>query len=281
MKFNKIMMIMLLATSLAACKKDTGIPVSRAEEATAIPVPKGFKVLTTEDLRKDFLQKGMLPGEINLALANIKLSIRPEELGQTAAEINRKLKEPAPKANTENGAPNIMEAALVENNLIDADFALYPAVNSPNPWTGQQENYQYYAYSGNHWYWNQAPSGDTYGYSTHRQGNFFYFKDHNPIAGLYNCRYSSTAWFAWRPSNNACYHNVVLYYWNGATWVLIYNVLNFRNAANVFQTTSDISADWRFGSEYFLVGVGIQASGWNPPGWSPWRTQHVQFRMYW
>jgi hypothetical protein len=296
---KKIIIVLAMAASLAACRKEADLPQTTADLPKGLQgVPKGFKVLTPSDLRASLRQQGMLPAQVDFIVASTKFTIRPEEQGQTAAELNAKL-EKALSGNQGNQEetgmastnpyqtsypiPSILTASMVQDNFVNSAFTLYPADSTVANYPGFApiiEVSQAFRYSGDQWYHNQAPGGSTWGYYTHRGASLTYFKSNNGVIAN-NIAYSTQASFTWNPANTVCYHQLVLYYWTGAAWQLIYAVSNYRDASQISQTTSDITAQWGLAQGLYSVGVAIYANGWNPTGWPAWRTQYVHFIPKW
>lgn len=290
---KKIVIVFAMAAALVACRKEANQPTPAAETAAAKhQPPKGFKVLTPDDLRAMLRKQGMLPAQVEFVVASTKFTIRPEEQGQTAAELNAKLDKalkgnpegPTPDNYTSYVIPNILSVGVAQNSYVEPVYNLEPADSSVANWGPGFPPIisvtQRFRFSGKHWYHNQAPGGCTWGYFTH-SSDMLYIKSNNGVAAT-NINFSSQATFCPRPNNNACYHQVLLYGWMGTAWQLMYNVTQFINPnvpGAAFWT--QINPQWGLGPGLYSVCVAVYSNGWDAPGWPQWRTQYVQFVPKW
>ncbi len=288
---KRIVMVFAMAAALAACRKNVDVP--RPPDAAAQnQVPKGFKLLTPDDLRAMLHQQGMLPAQVEFVVASTKFTIRPEEQGQTAAELNTRLENafkgnpqaPTPDNITRYVIPNILSADVAQNSYVDPAYNLLPADSSVYNYGGGIPPYssvtQRFRFSGHHWAHNQAPGGCTYGYFRH-YSDMLYIKSNNGVTAT-NINFNSQATFCPVANNNACYHQVLLYGWIGGAWQLMYNLTKFINPnapGSVFWT--QIQPQWGLGPGLYSVCVAVYSNGWDAPGWPQWRTQYVQFVPKW
>lgn len=240
------------------------------EAKNQMPALVDQNYLTQNDLINNLREQGASAEQIKAVLADIKLTIEPEELGETRESVNaRAAKAFLGSSGIVPQTANIIQPNIDQSNMID-DRVTYGSVTNDN---------QYFRYYGSHWYHNQAPGGCTFGYWDH-YGYLRYKKYANPNPNMTNFSLRSQASFCWRDNNTQWTHLAVLYEWTGSNWMAIWSNSQSGNASDIYQTQSDFNQDFRLVlNRPYLLGTNLYANGWNPSGWPAQRTKHVSFSL--